>query len=91
MFSEYDTAALVINACGEATTMLNKLSQNKDEYEHCIHMLNLLWSALFTHINQAKKIQYIQLIFNNLLQMHKLSVAVSQINQTNSSLCKNKC
>lgn len=78
IFSEYDTAAFVINACGEATTMLNKLSHNKEEYENCIHLLNLLWSTLFVHINQAKKIQYVQLIFNNLLQMNKLCVSVSQ-------------
>lgn len=77
IFNEHDTAAIVINACGEATTMLNTLSHNEDEYENCVHSLNLLWPALFVHINKVQKIQYVQLIFNNMLQMHKLIVSVS--------------
>lgn len=77
IFDKDDTAAIVINACGEATIMLNSVFNEPNDTDDCVLSMKLLWSGLFEHVNQAKKIHHINLIFDNLQQMQKIVSTVS--------------
>lgn len=79
IFSINSTAALVINACGEATVMLNNLRNDANNNIDCTTLAVCLWTRLFKHVNQAKNPEHINLILDNILQLMKISPNVSKI------------
>lgn len=79
IFRINSTSALIINACGEATIMLNNLTRDSNITTDCTTLAVVLWTQLFKHINQAKQTTHINLILNNVLQMMKIVTAVSNL------------
>lgn len=77
IFHISSTSALIINACGEATIMLNNLANDSNNNIDCMTLAVVLWTRLFKHINQAKEIAHINLILDNVLQMMKIVSVVS--------------
>lgn len=78
IFSIESTAAIVINACGEATVMLNRLRNNLNNNINCITLANCMWSRLFEHINKAKQFVHINLILDNVTQLLNINLLVSE-------------
>ncbi|XP_031630686.1 telomere-associated protein RIF1 [Contarinia nasturtii] len=74
IFSIQSTATYLINACGEATLMLNRLKNNANNNIDCITLAVCLWSRMFKYINQAKKIEHINLILDNVSQLLRLNL-----------------
>lgn len=77
IFRISSTSALIINACGEATIMLNNLANDSNSNIDCTTLAVVLWTRLFKHINQAKETAHINLILDNILQMMKIVSTVS--------------
>lgn len=77
IFSIQSTATYLINACGEATLMLNRLKNGANHNIDCITLAVCLWSRMFKHINKAKKIEHINLILENVSQLLRLNLLVS--------------
>lgn len=77
IFRISSTSALIINACGEATIMLNNLANDSNITIDCTTLAVVLWTRLFKHINQAKETAHINLILDNILQMMKIVSTVS--------------
>lgn len=79
IFSIEVTAALVINACAEATIMLNNLKKEANNNIDCQTLAVCLWTRLFKHVNRAKKTEHINLILDNVLQLMNICQNVSAI------------
>lgn len=77
IFRINSTSALIINACGEATIMLNNLANDSNITADCTTLAVVLWTRLFKHINQAKETAHINLVLDNVLQMMKIVSTVS--------------
>lgn len=80
IFSIQTTSAFIINACGEATIMLNRLQNDVNNRYYnidCITLAVCLWTRLFKHVNKAKKIEHINLILDNVSQLLKINSLVS--------------
>lgn len=73
----HEIGSLIINGCGEATIMLNTLLNETNDVDDCNKLLKMLWKSLFIHINLAKNVEHINLIFYNLNQMQKIVKTVS--------------
>lgn len=72
------TAFIVINACGEATIMLNKLYDDGNNNIDYSQLAISIWSRLFNHVNQAANIQHISSIIQISRQLAKLNSHVSR-------------
>lgn len=83
IFRISSTSALIINACGEATIMLNNLANDSNNNIDCTTLAVVLWTRLFKHINQAKDIAHINLVLDNVLQMMKIVSIVSKFEHWN--------
>lgn len=81
IFSIRSSALIVINACGEATLMLNRLENDSSHNIDRITLSVCLWTRLFKHVNKAKNIEHINLILDNVLQLLQINSLVSQINK----------
>lgn len=79
IFRIHSTSALIINTCGEATIMLNNLSNDSNITTDCKALAVALWTRLFKHINQTKEATHINLILDNVLQMMKIASTVSRV------------
>lgn len=80
IFAIGSTAAIIINACGEATIMLNRLGNDDNNNYDSSTLAVCMWTRLFKHVNQAKKIEHINLILDNILQLMKINTLVSKTN-----------
>lgn len=78
IFSIHSTAAILINACGEATIMLNRLRNDANNNYDSITLAVCMWTRLFKHVNRAKKVEHINLILDNILQLMKINSLVSK-------------
>lgn len=80
IFNIQTTAALVINACGEATLMLNRLRNDANNNIDCITLSVCLWTRLFKQqINKARKIEHINLILDIVSQLLQINQLVSKL------------
>lgn len=77
IFGIKSTSANIINACGEATIMLNRLRNNANNNIDCITLAVCLWTRLFKHVNKAKKTEHINLILDNVSRLLKIHALVS--------------
>lgn len=77
IFRIQSTAALVINACGEATVMMYNLRNDVNNTNDCITLAVCMWTRLFRHINRAKNVEHINLVLENITQL-QLSLRVSK-------------
>lgn len=73
------TAAMVINACGEATIMLNKMKNSANNNIECTTLAVAIWSRLFKHVNRARKTKHISLIMENVTQLMGIHLKVSNL------------
>lgn len=78
IFNRNSTAAIVINACGEATIMLNNLRNDANNNIDCTTLAVCLWTRLFKHVNQAKNTEHINLILDNVSQLLMIENNVSK-------------
>lgn len=78
IFQIRSTSAIVINACGEATIMLNNISNEANNNIDCTTLAVCLWTRLFKHVNKAKKVEHIELILDNVMQLKNLKSTVSE-------------
>lgn len=77
IFNIESTSAFIINACGEATMMLNRLRNNGTNNIDCITLAVCLWTRLFKHVNKVKNTKHINLILDNVSQLLQLNSIVS--------------
>lgn len=77
IFNIESTSEFIINACGEATMMLNRLQNTANNNMDCTTLAVCLWTRLFKHVNKAKKIQHISLILDNVSQLLTIHTLVS--------------
>lgn len=77
IFSRTSTALILINACGEATVMLNNLCNDANNNIDCTELSILLWSTLFKYINQAANPKHLYLILDIVQQLIDLNEQVS--------------
>ncbi|XP_055318970.1 telomere-associated protein RIF1 [Sitodiplosis mosellana] len=73
IFNIESTSAFIINACGEATMMLNRLRNNANNNIDCITLAVCLWTRLFKHVNKVKNAEHINRILDNVSQLLKLN------------------
>lgn len=71
------TALIVINACGEASIMLDKLYDNVNNNIDCMQLAVSIWSRLFNHVNDAANFQHVRSIIQIGRQLAKFNARVS--------------
>lgn len=83
IFSQ-STATIVINACGEATFMLNNLCSHTNNNIDCVSIVRLLWANLFKHVNAVANVQHIDLVLDNIQHLLNIGIAVRNSSKENS-------
>lgn len=78
IFSIQASATIIINACGEATLMLNRLRNDLNKNIDCTTLSVCLWTRLFKHVNRAKSIEHINLVLDNVSQLLQINQLVSE-------------
>lgn len=73
------TALIVINACGEASIMLEKLYDDINNNIDCMQLAASIWSRLFKHVNHAANFQHVRSIVQITRQLAKFSTRVSEV------------